>query len=205
MRILLQFPEGLKYKALEYSEKYQKEGHEVFISSTPCFGACGVAIQEAQMVNADKIIHFGHSKFVKKDLPVPVEYINYEINIDVNYLEHIMEELEPYTSLGLVTTIQHVHQLEEIKEFLQSKGKTVLIGKGNIASEEGQVLGCDAGAITTILDQIDAVLYVGGGLFHPTAIKITKPVFVYNPHSHSIEDISPKIEKIAFIDNSIHS
>ena len=35
-------------EAMKYAEKYEKEGHEVFIASAPCFGACDLAIEEAK-------------------------------------------------------------------------------------------------------------------------------------------------------------
>ena len=47
MRILLQFPEGLKQEALSHAKKLEKEGNEVFISASPTFGACDLALDEA--------------------------------------------------------------------------------------------------------------------------------------------------------------
>ncbi|MDD5023209.1 MAG: diphthamide biosynthesis enzyme Dph2 [Candidatus ainarchaeum sp.] len=196
MRILLQFPEGLKSKALEYADKYKEEGHEVYLSCSPCFGACDLAVEEAKLIHADKIIHFGHSRFPSVLSPVNVEYIHYPINIDLKSLENILIDLKPYNSIGIATTIQHVHELEKIKEFFEIKGKSVLIGQGSLASEKGQVLGCDSGAVTSISSQVDAILFVGDGFFHALAIKIDKPVFVFNPYSSSLEQINDKIEKL---------
>ena len=68
MRVLLQFPEGLKQKALEYAVKIEKGGDEVFISASPTFGACDLAIDEARSIKADKLIHFGHGEF---QVPTP--------------------------------------------------------------------------------------------------------------------------------------
>ncbi|MBI4399825.1 diphthamide synthesis protein, partial [Candidatus Micrarchaeota archaeon] len=70
MRVLLQFPEGLKSKALKIAKKYEKKGYEVFISSSPCYGACDIAIEEAKACKADKILHFGHAEFTKIDYPI---------------------------------------------------------------------------------------------------------------------------------------
>ena len=39
MRILLQFPEGLKQKALGHAKALELEGNEVFISASPTYGA----------------------------------------------------------------------------------------------------------------------------------------------------------------------
>lgn len=196
MILLLQFPEGLKSKALEYADKYREEGHEVYLSSTPCFGACDLALEEAKAINANKIIHFGHSQFVHKQLPIEVEYIEYKVDIDIKYLKNILPELESYNSIAIATTVQHIHQLQEIKEFFESNGKSALTSKGTLTSYEGQVLGCDANAITSISNNADAVLFIGDGLFHPLAITLNKPVYTYNPYSHIIERINDKIEKL---------
>ena len=67
MRILIQFPEGLKQKALEYAQSLEKEGNEVFISASPNFGACDLALDEARNLKADKLIHYGHAEFNKMD------------------------------------------------------------------------------------------------------------------------------------------
>lgn len=196
MILLLQFPEGLKRKALEYAETYRKEGHEVFLSSSPCFGACDIALEEAKTVHANKIIHFGHSEFVKESLPIEVEYIEFPINLDIKYLENILHDLESYNTIAIATTVQYVHKLEEIRDFFESKGKTVLTSKGSLASHEGQILGCDASAVTSIAKDADAILFIGDGLFHPLAITLDKPVFTYNPYSHVMEDISERIKEL---------
>lgn len=213
MILLLQFPEGLKRKALEYADKYREEGHEVYLASSPCFGACDLALEEAKAVGAQKIIHFGHSEFKKfarfersavqsdapfihKSLPVEVEYIEYKVDIDIKYLEQILEEFESYNSIAIATTVQHAHQIEEIKKFLESKGKKILVGKGKFAAYPGQILGCDAEAVTSVSQSADAILFIGDGFFHPLAISIKKPVFTYNPYTHLIERINSKIEKI---------
>ena len=57
MRILLQFPEGLKQEALKHAKKLEAEGNEVVVSATPTFGACDLAIDEAKNIKADKRIY----------------------------------------------------------------------------------------------------------------------------------------------------
>jgi len=198
MKILLQFPEGLKSKAMEYIEKYKENLDEVYLSSSPCFGACDLALEEAKTIGADKIIHFGHSKFVTKILPIEVEYIEYHVDVDVGYMEKILPDLKEFKKIILTTTVQHIHQINKIKEFFESNGKEILIGEGTFTSYPGQILGCDAGSVTSVLDGADAILYIGDGKFHPLAIKLSKniPLFSYNPYSHVIENLSEKVKKL---------
>ncbi|MDD5340578.1 MAG: diphthamide biosynthesis enzyme Dph2 [Candidatus ainarchaeum sp.] len=196
MRILLQFPEGLKQKALELSRKYESEGHEVFLSASACYGACDIAIDEARWLKADKIIHFGHNRFVKTDLGVPVEYVEYGIDIDVNELAAVLPHIKQYRSIALATTVQHIHQLGEMRAFFEKNGKKVFTAKGERADKEGQVLGCDAGAVTKVAKDVDAVVFVGNGLFHPLAIEVGKPVFFYDTSAKKVQDVSAEAERL---------
>jgi len=201
MRILLQFPEGLKQKALEIAKRYESEGHEVFLSASACYGACDISLDEARWVKADKIIHFGHSRFVKAELPIPVEYVEYHVEIDVDGLAAALPLLEG-KKIALATTIQHVKQLDAMRAFLEKNGKTVLIGKGIRSSEPGQVLGCDAIAISSVADKADAILFVGNGMFHALAMdadmldRKDMPIIVYDPYSKKARDIRKDIEML---------
>ncbi|MCL5093317.1 MAG: diphthamide synthesis protein, partial [Candidatus Marsarchaeota archaeon] len=144
MRILLQFPEGLKQKALEHAKALESEGNEVFISASPTFGACDLAIDEAKNLKVDKLVHFGHAEFHHVDFNV--EYIEYAIDAPLALLEPSLQYIFDYKKVGLVTTIQHVHQLDSIKQFYEKNGKEVFIGKPyGFAKTRGQILGCDIG------------------------------------------------------------
>lgn len=194
MRILLQFPEGLKQKALEYFEQYMKEGHEVFVSGAACYGACDLALEEARAIHADKIVHFGHAPFIKEKIPVEVEYIEYNIDADLDKMKESAGKIKE-KKIALGTTVQHIHQLAEIKEIFESSGKTVYTGKGFLAHHEGQVLGCDHVAVTQFSDA-DAVVIVGDGLFHAIGADTEKPVYVIHPQSGNLRSISDEISRM---------
>jgi 2-(3-amino-3-carboxypropyl)histidine synthase len=179
MRILLQFPEGLKQHALEYAKKLEKEGNEVIISASPSFGACDVAVDEAKAVGAQKIIHFGHAEFIHIN-DIEVEYVEYSIDADLSILEESLEMLKKYKKINIVTTVQHLKQLPSIKEFYEKNGKEVIIGRPyGLAKYNGQILGCDVGSAATVDKEVDAHVYFGGGLFHPLgAVYATKKPFL---------------------------
>ena len=191
MRILLQFPEGLKQVALSHAKKLEKEGHEVIISASPTFGACDLALDEAKNIKADKLVHFGHAEFHHVDFNV--EYINYEIDADLSILPRSLESLKQFNTIGLVTTIQHIHQLEKVKAFYESSGKTVVIGKPfGFAKKGGQILGCDIGSASSIDKQVDAFVYFGGGMFHPLGalLMTTKPFLVVEPFQEALSSLT---------------
>ncbi len=188
MKILLQFPEGLKQEALKHAKKLELEGNEVFISASPTFGACDLAIDEAKNLGAEKLIHFGHAEFHKVDFNV--EYISYSYDAPLELLPKSLEKLKPFNTIGLMTTIQHIHQLETVKRFYEENGKKVLIGKPyGFAKKNGQILGCDIGSAARIDGEVDALVYFGGGLFHPLGalLNTKKPFLLVEPFNNTIE------------------
>ncbi len=190
MRILLQFPEGLKQEALRHAKKLGKEGHEVVISASPTFGACDLALDEARNIKADKLVHFGHAEFHHVDFNV--EYISYEIDADLSILPKSLPALEKFKTIGLMTTIQHIHQLDKVKRFYEENGKKVVIGRPyGFAKKPGQILGCDIGSAASIDRDVDALVYFGGGMFHPLGalLMTTKPFLVVEPFQGSVEFI----------------
>ena len=188
MKILLQFPEGLKQFALKHAKKLEGEGNEVFISSSPSFGACDLAIDEAKAIGAEKLVHFGHAEFHHVDFNV--EYVEYRIDAPLDILESSIAELDGFKRIGLVTTIQHVHQLDEIKRFYEAHGKSVVIGRPyGFAKKPGQILGCDVGSAASVDKEVDAFVYFGGGLFHPIGalLQTTKPFLSTDPFAGAVK------------------
>ncbi len=196
MKILLQFPEGLKPKALEYAKKLENEGNTVFISSSPTYGACDLAIDEAKAIGAEKLVHYGHAEFHHVDFNV--EYVFYTVDAPTEILERSMEQIKDFNTIGIVTTIQHVHQLDEVKRFYESRGKTVVIGRPyGFAKHQGQILGCDIGSAANIDRKVDAHIYFGGGIFHPlgAVLHTTKPFLAIEPFTNTIEFMDHYREK----------
>lgn len=89
----------------------------------------------------------------------------------------------------LLGTIQFAQQMPQIKKQLEDFGKNVELFRGVHDVHKGQVLGCD---IFTVGKQVDVFLYVGDGLFHPTALLYGNPqkVVYYNPFSDEITVLS---------------
>lgn len=196
MKMLLQFPEGLKKEAISYADRYRKEGHEIFLSCAACYGACDLALEEAKAIGADKIIHFGHSQFVRIHLPVEIEYAEYHVDADLEKMKEAVEKLKAHKTVAFGTTVQHVHQLKEMLEIFRNAGVEARTGKGMAACHEGQVLGCDALAVSRYEKDSDAIVFVGDGMFHALAISSEKPVFVIHPKSGELRQINDEIEKL---------
>jgi len=196
MRILLQFPEGLKQYAVQKAEELEKQGHEVFISSSNSYGACDIAIDEARAICADKIIHFGHAPFpLNMKIEIPVEFDEWRMDFDISSLEVAVEEFKKrkIKKIALGTTVQYVHKLEEAKKFFENHGIKADYKKGVKAHYPGQILGCDAIAVDV---ESDAILLIGDGLFHALAVDSQKPVFLFHPKAKTLRQINDEIEKL---------
>ncbi|MCX8198260.1 MAG: diphthamide biosynthesis enzyme Dph2 [Candidatus Micrarchaeota archaeon] len=200
MRIMLQFPEGLKQKALEEAEKLEREGHEVFVSCSPCYGACDICLDEARAVGAEKIMHFGHAEFMQVKTDIQIEYLPYFSKISAKRARKMLKKAAEMLkkcgakSVSLVYPIQHLHNSKMAKEELEAAGLRVLLGMGGKhVRHRGQILGCDSLAATR--PKADAVVYFGGGKFHPTGIPSQKPVLCADPHIMDAYWITEEIKK----------
>lgn len=157
-RIMLQVPEGLRMRATIIVEAIEKEGIDVILSADPTYGACDLADSEAAQMHCDLLVHVGHSKFYRDfETRVPVIYYPWEMDIK---LENIDFSAIKERRIGLITTIQHMKLLKEVKEKLEKQGKEVVIG--------GQILGC--WTVNADKLDVDAYLFVGTGHFHPLGV-----------------------------------
>lgn len=164
-RVALQFPEGLKRCSTDVATALKDAGFDVIVSGDPCYGACDLALDT--LAFADVLVHFGHSPV---DNQPQVIFEPYRINFDVAVLENALPFLKGRT-IGLVTTVQHVHLIPAMEAFLHSKRITSIVAEGGgRIPNRGQVLGCNfAAAKATGADEI---LFVGTGLFHPIGIAL---------------------------------
>ena len=191
----LQFPEGLKVHATELASQIENEtGALVLISGDPCYGACDLSDMEMTGI-VDLLVHFGHT-------PLPIDYKVPTLFVEAHYqlgsleiLKRALEHLEGKEKIGLVTTTQHLHLLEDAAQFLEEHGKQVLMKEG-AGTLKGQVLGCNFSSVQDL--PVDAFLYLGSGNFHPLGIKLStqKPVIIADPYLNQVRDIDEFTDRI---------
>jgi 2-(3-amino-3-carboxypropyl)histidine synthase len=127
-RVLLQMPEGLKPEAPKIAKIVERSGGLAIISADPCYGACDIAVVEAECLGVDLIVHFGHAKMVKHE-QVPTIYIEARATITLGKsIEQALPLMSSYTAIGLATTVQHLQVLDVARELLTRAGKTVIVG-----------------------------------------------------------------------------
>ncbi len=167
----LQFPEGLKRQGPALAKQIEAQaGVLVIISGDPCYGACD--IDERLLDTVDVLFHFGHSRISDDDRIVFMEY-HHEVDI-----QHAVINAIPLLGqkVGVVTTVQHIHKLDEIVKLLLTADKEPIVAKGDTRiTYPGQVLGCNFSAVP---GGVDSILFVGTGNFHPMGIKLAHNVNV---------------------------
>lgn len=183
-RVLIQTPEGLKREAQALADFLEENGMEAVISGDINYGACDPADREAKMLGCDALIHLGHS-YMRLKLEVPTIFVPAFAKVDVvPALEKNIEEIRKLgRRIALVTTAQHIHQLERAKEFLEKAGFEVVVGRGDSrVSWPGQVLGCNFSAAKV---DAEGILFIGAGYFHPLGVALAtrKPTLAVNPYS----------------------
>jgi 2-(3-amino-3-carboxypropyl)histidine synthase len=182
--VLIQLPEGLKPQGPRLAAAVEKTGAMAILSGDPCYGACDLATVEAERLGADLIVHYGHSEMIKQ-AAFPAIYIEAKAKTSVkDAVRKALPYLKRWRRIGLVTTVQHVHQLEEARSILFGTGKTVAIGDRGVLKYPGQVVGCDYSNAKAVSEEVDAFLFLGGGRFHAIglALATAKPVIVADPY-----------------------
>ena len=113
------------------------------------------------------------------------------------------------SSLALFASVQFTN-IDEVKKQLKELDIKINITKAKRTSSPMQILGCDAyhdSFQEPIIEESDAILYLGDGLFHPKALllaqikqKEIKDILIWDPmiRKFSIlteEDIRPQIKR----------
>ena len=197
-RVLLQLPEGLKPEGPRLAKIIEKNGALPIISADPCYGACDIAVNEAESLGVDLIVHFGHSKLVKHE-QIPTIYVEARATVTVEKaVKKSLPLLSKYGKIGLATSVQHLQALNQAREILIRAGKTVIIGDSGQMSYPGQVNGCNYSNVKSIADEVEAFLFVGGGMFHALGIALStsKPTFIADPYDNRAFAIYDEAQKI---------
>ena len=197
-RVLLQLPEGLKPEGPRLAKIIEKTGALPIISADPCYGACDIAVAEAEFLGIDLILHFGHAKLVKHE-QVPTVYVEARSTVTVDdAVEKSVPLLSKWDKIGLATTVQHVQALAHAREILVRAGKTVVIGDAGRMNYSGQVSGCDYSNVRSIANDVEAFLFIGGGRFHALGIALStsKPTIIADPYEKRAYSIDGEAQKI---------
>lgn len=194
-RVGLQAPEGLKRSLPALSRQIEElTGAEVIISGDPCFGACDLDLRLAGEV--DLMLHLGHAELGEGD-PKTI-FLEARMDYDLSSVARKAVPALREKRVGLATTIQHVHRLEEALEALQEEGIEGVTGPaGGRIRHPGQVLGCSYSSVRAL--DVQEFLFLGTGRFHPLGIALAtgKRVVTADPLTGEVSeiDIDPMLRR----------
>src|SRR3989344_656099 len=142
-KVLVQLAEGIKQNASEISRVFENLKIDVIFSGESEWGGCSIAIQEAEALKCDLLVHFGHAKFINSKFPIV--YIEVKDKLDLNpLLKKSLSHLKNFKKIGLSYSIQHRHDIKNIMKFFEDNGKKVLLSKKmGFSAYEGHVIGCE--------------------------------------------------------------
>jgi 2-(3-amino-3-carboxypropyl)histidine synthase len=149
-------------------------------------------------LGADLIVHYGHSPWTAK-ASTPTLYVEAFASADINpILPKTLEFLKGAKRIGLLSTVQYIHELSKTKEFLERKGFEVIIGKASgRVRYAGQVLGCDYSSATSVSSQVEKFVLIGGGEFHSIGLSLEtrKECIVVDVYSGSVSTTKELLQR----------
>ncbi|UCD93016.1 MAG: diphthamide synthesis protein, partial [Methanobacteriota archaeon] len=181
--VVLQLPEGLKREAVHVAKELEEKGEvQVIVSADPCYGACDLVD-----FKGDLLVHIGHAPLTF--LPdEDILFVELSSELDVlPLLERALPKLKE--KVAITAIIQYVPAISPAKQFLEKNGIKVHIGEGDSRiAYPGQVLGCNFSAPRAVAEDIEQILYIGEGNFHPLGIAMAtgKDVLIVDPEKNEI-------------------
>jgi 2-(3-amino-3-carboxypropyl)histidine synthase len=195
--VALQVPEGLKKRAYQFALDIEsKAGAEVIVVAEPCFGACDIPSALLDMVDA--IVNIGHSPIPSLRISKPTIFVPAmsKVPLGDQLKKSVGMLVEP---VGVLATSQHLSELDEVIEGLESMGVKTKIGEGDSRiSHVGEVLGCNFTAATAIAKEVNSYLLIGSGSFHAIGVHLAtgKKVVVLDPNLEDPREIDQVRDKI---------
>ncbi len=180
----LQFPDGLRRRGAALALALQARGIGVTLDGNPCYGACDLSREEA-----DLLVHVGHTPLGNTN--DRVLYLPLAFDADLAAIEAALP-LVHGTVVGLVTTAQHAHLLPAAAGLLAAHGIEARIGGPTPRTPlPGQVLGCSFGAARET--GADEILFLGTGVFHPLGVALATRarVIACDPYRGTAEEVDP--------------
>ena len=189
-KIALQFPEGLLMYSCVIADILESfAGIEcAMIMGDVTFGACCVDDYSAAALDAEFLVHYGHSCLVPvSETSVPCMYVFVDIKMDVeHFVSTVQLNFEASTRIILAGTIQFASSLHAARTLLEEAGFTNITVPQSRPLSRGETLGCTAPVVP---GEWDAIVFVADGRFHLEALMIANPeipAYRYDPYGREI-------------------
>jgi len=184
-RVALQFPEGLLLYSCVISDILESFAgvDETFIMGDVAFGACCVDDYSASALDADFLVHYGHSCLIPVSITsIPCMYVFVDIKMDTeHFISCVRTNFTSGSRLILAGTIQFAASMQLARTTLLTDYPEITVPQSKPLSP-GEVLGCTAPVVP---GEYDAIVFVADGRFHLEALMIANPrikTYRYDPY-----------------------
>ena len=194
-KLLFQAPDGIKRFLIEAVKELEDQGFEIALSASHAWGGCDVALTELAALGYDALVHAGHHAPVRFRAPENVLFVPAYSTVDVkNVIENAAAKLssEGIRAVGLLSSVQHLHKLEQARRLLLEYGISAYTSKSpDPMMPEGLVIGCDLRAAAKLVGLVEAFLVIAGGVFHALGVALATEArtFAADPYTGRVVEV----------------
>jgi len=190
--VALNGPDGILPKVQETASNIMKKfGIPAFILADTTWGTCDLNSNGAKVLGAEILFNIGHTNKLEtfENNVVMIDAFD-DVPFD-NVLPKCIQKLKGKT-ISLITDSQHLHEINNVKNYLEKNGVIVKIGKGKGQLNDGQVFGCEFYPAMETKETVDANLFLGQSNFHAAGIALStkKPTYLLDPYFNEVRDVS---------------
>ena len=194
-------PDGILPKIQETASHISEKFHiPVFVLGDTTWGTCDLNSNGAKILGAEILFNVGHTNKLE-EFPYPQDnIIMIDAFDDISFDAVLPKCIEMFSGkkISLITDSQHLHIVDDIKNFLSKNNVLVKVGKGRGQLNDGQVFGCEFYPAIETKNDVDANLFLGQSNFHAAGIALStkKPTFVLDPYFNEVRDITEFAQKL---------
>lgn len=196
--VALNGPDGILPQVQDVASKImQRFGIPAYILADTTWGTCDFNSKGAQTLAAEILFNIGHT----------INVDTYENNVclidafdDVAFDVVAVKAAKLLTrkTISLITDSQHLHQMDAVRDILESYKVTVKVGRGRGQLNDGQVFGCEFYPADETKDSVDANVFLGQSNFHAAGIALSTdlPTYVLDPYFNEVREVTEFAQKL---------
>jgi 2-(3-amino-3-carboxypropyl)histidine synthase len=178
---------------------------EAYVIGDTCWGSCDLNTHAADMLGADILFNIGHTiamdTFGQKVVMIGAfDDISFETVARkcANYFAG------KYKTVSLITSSQHIHQIDHVRMIFEDQGFKVIIGRGKGQLLDAQVFGCEFYPLHNVQEIVDAYVFLGQSMFHSAGVALSteKPTYMLDPYFDEftkVNDFAQSMQKRALL------
>ena len=196
--VALNRPDGILPKVQKTAGNImEKFGIPAFILGDTTWGTCDLNSNGAKVLGAEILFNIGHTNKLEtfQNNVVMINAFD-DISFD-KVLPKSIEKLKGKV-VSLITDSQHLHEVDNVKNYLEKNKIRVKIGKGKGQLNDGQVFGCEFYPAVETKENSDVNLFLGQSNFHAAGIALStkKPTYVLDPYFNELRDVTKFAETL---------